>query len=227
MYILLAAATMREIQHAAEFLETSHFRLGPHEIGILSTGVGSLPATHALMRGIAARRPDLVIQAGIAGCFTGKKPGELVVIGEELLADLGVWEGQGFRTLFDLGLADGNGAPFSNGLLANPYKKLLDFTALETVRSITVNEITTDRSRIAWLQQNVRPVVESMEGGALHYVCLRENIPFLQLRSISNDIGIRDKTKWGIKAAINNLNEAIIALVKRLVTENATILIKN
>ena len=47
-----------------------------------------------------------------------------------LLADLGVWEGQGFKTLFDLGLSDRDGAPFSNGLLANPYKRLLDFTAL-------------------------------------------------------------------------------------------------
>jgi futalosine hydrolase len=227
MYILLAAATTREIQPAAGFLESSHFRLGSHETGILTTGVGSLPATYALMRGTAARRPDLVIQGGIAGCFTGKKPGELVVVREELLADLGVWEGQGFKTLFDLGLSDRNGAPFSNGLLVNPYKRLLDFTALEAVRSITVNEITTDQSRIAWLQQNVQPVVESMEGGALHYVCLQEKIPFLQLRSISNDIGIRDKTQWDIKTAIDNLNEEIIALMKRLVTENASILIKN
>ncbi len=223
MYILLVAATTREIQPAAEFLERSGSRIGAHEAGILSTGVGALSASYALMRGIAGRRPDLVIQAGIAGCFTDKKPGELVVVKEEFLADLGVWEGGGFRTLFDLGLADGDQGPFSNGLLVNPYQKLLALTALDPVRSITVNEITTDRGRITWLQQNVQPVVESMEGAALHYVCLQENIAFLQLRSISNEVGVRDKTKWDIRLAIENLNTAIIGLIHRLGSENVNI----
>jgi futalosine hydrolase len=223
MYILLVAATMREIQPAAEFLERSGFRIGAHEVGILSTGVGALPATYALMRQIAQLRPDLVIQAGIAGCFTDKKPGELVVVREEVLADLGVWEGDAFRTPFDLGLADGDREPFSNGMLVNPHQKLLDLTAMDPVRSITVNEITTDRDRIAWLQQNVRPVVENMEGAALHYVCIQEKIAFVQLRSISNDVGIRDKTKWNIRLAIENLNAAIIGLINRLAKENVNI----
>ena len=45
------------------------------------------------------------------------------------------------------------------------------------------------------------PVIESMEGAALHYVCLMEKIPFLQIRSISNYIGERDKKKWNMKDA--------------------------
>jgi futalosine hydrolase len=36
-----------------------------------------------------------------------------------------------------------------------------------------------------------------MEGAALHYTCLMEKIPFMQLRSISNYIAERDKSKWG------------------------------
>ena len=53
-----------------------------------------------------------------------------------------------------------------------------------------------------------------MEGAALHYVCNSFNIPYLQIRSISNYIGERDKSKWEIKKAIENLNKEIIKLIK-------------
>ena len=51
------------------------------------------------------------------------------------------------------------------------------------------------------------PVTESMEGAALHYVCMMENVPFLQIRSISNYIGERNKKKWDMMDSIFNLNE--------------------
>lgn len=226
MTILLAAATTIEIQPTADLLERSGFRLGNHDIAILATGVGSVATTHSLMRHTGSNTPDLILQAGIAGCFTHRRHGETMVIHEEILADLGVWEEPGFKTLFDLGLAGRDEPPFSDGLLVNPHKKLLALSALDQARGITVNEITTDATRIGWLQQNIRPVVESMEGGALHYVCLRENIPFLQLRSVSNDIGIRDKTKWGIGAAIEGLNRELIRLLDKLAAEDETLLEK-
>ena len=145
------------------------------------------------MRQIDRSRPDLIIQAGIAGCFTGRKPGEVVVIREEALADLGVWEDQRFKTLFDLQLADSEALPFSNGKLVNPYQQLLSLTSLDPVSAITVNEITTDPARIAWYQQNTAAVVESMEGGGLHYVCLQEKIPFVQLRSSPMTLGLETR----------------------------------
>ena len=52
-----------------------------------------------------------------------------------------------------------------------------------------------------------------MEGAAFHFVCLQQNIPFLQLRSISNKVGERNKTKWNLIEAIVNLNRELIDLV--------------
>jgi len=242
MYILLVAATTFEIQPALDFLKTG--LAGAREEGpfvlpgltpesqpgsspvidFLITGVGSIAITHSLMRQIGRRKPDIIIQAGIAGCFTPRKPGEVVVIREESLADLGVWEEGRFKSLFDLKLEQPDIPPFRGGLLVNPYKKLLELSGLEPVRAVTVNEISTDRTRIEWLQQNRAPVVESMEGGGLHYVCLQENIAFLQLRSVSNAIGERDKTKWDIKAAITNLNIQLIDYLKKLAGQNNSIL---
>ena len=223
MHILLAAATTFEIQPTIDYLANKAPSGGEPDlpgpvpiVAPLITGVGSLATTWSLMRQIGRDRPDLIIQAGIAGCFTGRKHGEVVAIREETLADLGVWEEQRFKTLFDLKLADSEAPPFSGGKLVNPYQQLLSLTSLDPVTAITVNEITTDPTRIAWYQQNTAAVVESMEGGGLHYVCLQEKIPFVQLRAVSNDIGVRDKTKWDIRSAILNLNEQLISLLGKL-----------
>ena len=233
MHILLAAATPFEIQPAIDILSKKAARQAPaaagqghegHFISTLITGVGSVATTWSLMRQIDRRRPDLIIQAGIAGCFTHKPPGDVVVVREEVLADLGVWEEQQFKSLFDLKLADRDQLPFSNGRLVNPYRQLLELTALEPVRGITVNEITTDPDRIRWYQQNTAAVVESMEGGGLHYTALQERIAFLQLRSVSNDVGVRDKTKWDIRLAISRLNEELVSLLTRLETAEETVL---
>jgi futalosine hydrolase len=220
MHILLAAATTFEIQPTIDYLA----KKAPSGVSPLITGVGSVATTWSLMRQIGRDRPDLILQAGIAGCFTSRKAGDVVVVREEMLADLGVWEEQRFKTLFDLKLADSEALPFSNGKLVNPYQQLLNLTSLDPVRAITVNEITTDPTRITWYQQNTAAVVESMEGGGLHYVCLREKIPFVQLRSVSNDIGVRDKTKWDIRSAILNLNEQLISLLAKLEKSSDAIL---
>jgi futalosine hydrolase len=232
MDILLAAATSFEIQPTIDFLRAeSHTRIsdsGPiratHAVTTLITGVGSVATTWSLMRQIDHRRPDLIIQAGIAGCFTGKPAGEVLVVEDEVLADLGVWENHRFNNLFDLKLTGPDTPPFSSGRLLNPYRRLINMTALEPVRSATVNEITTYPDRILWHQQNTAAVVEGMEGGALHYVCLQEKIAFLQLRSVSNDIGVRDKTKWNISLAIARLNEQIIRLLEQLDKQDNTVL---
>ena len=58
--------------------------------------------------------------------------------------------------------------------------------------------------------------IEYMEGAALHYVCLQEKIPFLQIRSLSNFAGERDKSKWVLKESIAHLNLHLQQLLKLL-----------
>jgi len=238
MQILLAAATTFEIQPTIDALSASSDGLSAftndgisgstgalsgssddgisgssHQIRVLVTGVGGIATTWSLMRQIDRARPDLIIQAGIAGCLRDRQPGEVFAIGEDRFADLGVWEEQRFKTLFDMRLASADEPPFTGGRLVNPYRRLLALSGLETVGGLTVNEITTSVERVRWYQQNTPAVVESMEGGPLHYVCLQERVPFLQLRSVSNTVGVRDKTKWDIKLAISRLNGQLLGLL--------------
>jgi len=214
MEILLAAATTFEIQPTIDYLGERAGEPGTLSVTPLITGVGSVPTTWKLTRQLERSRPGLVLQAGIAGCFTARAAGTVLAVREEVFADLGVWEGDGFQSLFDMRLADADGFPFTGGRLVNPHAALFALAGLEAVSAVTVNEITTDAKMISWHQQNNSAVVESMEGGPLHYVCLQAGIPFLQLRSVSNAIGVRDKTKWDIPLAISQLNEELIRFLQ-------------
>jgi futalosine hydrolase len=84
------------------------------------------------------------------------------------------------------------------------------------VNAITVNEISTSKKRIQSYQEAYQPALESMEGAAFHYVCLQENIAFMQLRSISNTVGVRNKKQWNLPLAIEELNKVLIRLLEAL-----------
>jgi futalosine hydrolase len=216
MQILLIAATRFEIEPTLDYFRKMNNRSGIHEIAFLVTGIGLMSTTYSLLHQIHHLRPDCIIQSGIAGSFTTEEPGRLMAIAEDTPADMGVHEEGHFRSIFELKLADPNAFPFTNGFLRNPFHRLIKLSGLEQVRAITVNEITTSKNRLEDYNQNFQPASESMEGAAFHYVCLLENIPFLQIRAISNTIGERDKAKWNIKEALFCLNEKLIALVTDL-----------
>jgi futalosine hydrolase len=101
-------------------------------------------------------------------------------------------------------------------LLPNPHLQKLNFLRLRAVTGVTVNEITTRKERITQLIKKYQPVTETMEGAALHYVCRSMNIPFLQMRTISNYVGERDKSKWMMKESLDNLNQTVLKYVDKL-----------
>ena len=213
---LLVAATTKEISPFLNYYRHSGNNM---DIDILITGIGLTAASYSLTKQLSMKKPGLVVQAGIAGCF-GKNilQGSVVVVKQDTIADLSVIENKELKTMFDLGLIKPNQFPFRRGWLANPHKDILQKTKLKAVKAISVNHITTAKPMADLYWQKFQPAIESMEGAALHHVCLMEKIPFLQVRSISNYIGERDKTKWNIKDAIINLNQEIIKIAEELKT---------
>lgn len=181
------------------------------------SGVGMLAAAISITRMVYEEKPDLIIQAGIAGTFDKKMHlGKVVTVNNEILGDTGVEEEGKWKDLFDLKLEKSSYHPFEKRKLPNQYLKEYNLLKLSEVSSITVNEITTNKERIDQLIKKYEPGIESMEGAALHYVCREMNVPFIQIRSISNYIGERDKTKWKMKEAIENLNQTLLKYVDRL-----------
>jgi len=120
-----------------------------------------------------------------------------------------VKENKQYKDLFDMNFLEPNDFPYSSKVLKNKNKEALKLLKLPKVAGVTVNQITTAKPVIDLYVSKYNAVVESMEGAALHYICSQEKTPFLQLRSISNYVGERNKSKWKIKDAIVNLNEEL------------------
>ena len=215
MNCLIIAATSIEI---APFLEQYRDNNLPVnlDIDVLITGIGLTSTTYSLTKQLNIKRPVLIIQAGVGGCFDSVIPlGTVLAIKQEAIADQSVIELEKLKSLFDLKLVPQNQYPFSKGWLINK-SKILKKVNLKKVKGVSVNEITTSKQKIKFYNDNFSPVVESMEGAALHYVCLMEKIPFLQIRAVSNYIAERNKKNWNMKESIINLNDELIRLLKTL-----------
>ncbi len=213
MDILLISATAKEIEPFFEYYRNTK---RSQNIDILITGIGLTAATYQLLKQINLKKPDLVIQAGVAGCFDKKiSLGTVVAVKKEAIGDQSVIELKKLKTLFDLELVPHNQFPFRKGWLENNHE-ILKNSRLRKVNAISVNEITTSKEKVQFYKDAFEPEIESMEGAALHYTCLMEKIPFIQLRSVSNYITERDKKKWDMKKSISNLNKDLIKLIETL-----------
>ncbi|MBP9098743.1 MAG: futalosine hydrolase [Ferruginibacter sp.] len=209
MQILLVAATSMEI---APFLQQKP--AADH----LITGVGCPSAIYHITQRLHQIDYDLVILAGIAGSYTNSlNLGDVVAVTKDNFADVGVLEKNKFYTIFEKGFTGEDEFPFSKGWLNND-NQLLDQIFIKKVTAVTVNTVTDDELRIRQLVSKYDPQIETMEGAALHYVCLQNSIPFLQLRGISNYVGERDKVKWKIAESVEQLNEDLIKIYDALIT---------
>jgi futalosine hydrolase len=207
MQILVIAATDHEIEPFQGF---------NNQVDVLITGVGVPSTIYHLQKRLQQMDYDLIIQAGIAGSFNTTIPlGKVVMAKQDCFADLGIEEKGNFTPVFNTPLADKDEFPFANGWLVNSNKELAK-SDLQSVKAITVNKVSDNELQKNQFINIFKAEIETMEGAALHYVCLLEGIPFLQIRSISNYVGERDKTKWKLKEAIENLNKELITLINGL-----------
>ncbi len=208
MHLLICAATELEIK---PFLESFKGKdLGKTKV--LITGIGLLASAYTITKEIISSRPDLIIQAGIAGIIDDQlQPRKVMLIRNEFVGDLGAMENNRFNSLSDLQLVHPGDFPWHSGKLSNKENFLNQF-GYPLADGVTVNEISTNRERINYYKE-LGAQTESMEGAALHFIGLKENIPFLQLRALSNFAGERNKSQWKMKESIENLNSALSDII--------------
>ena len=205
MKLLVVSATKMEI---APFIAANR------EADILITGVGAPACLYTLTKQLQQQQYDMVIQAGIAGTFRNAcAPGETFIVKRDVFADLGIHENDELFTLFDRGFADSNGFPYTNGWLVNGSEA--EFS-LPWVNAITINTVSDKFAQTELFRKKYEPDIESMEGAAVHYVCISEGVPFIQLRSISNFVGERIKTNWKMKEAVHSLNGNLHRIISGL-----------
>ena len=213
MKVLITAATAMELERIKN--ETIHN--DGVEIIFCVTGVGAVSTVFNLLEILHKEKFDLVIQVGIAGSFDKQLAlGDTLAVEKELLYEMGVFENNHYKTVFEMGLIDGDKKPFTSSTLINPHTVLLDLTGLKKAMAITNNEISTSVTKIKLYNEKYGAEIESMEGGAFHYVAIMKSISFIQLRGISNYVGDRDKNNWKIKEAILSYSDVCNQLIKKL-----------
>ncbi len=225
MKILLIAATEAEItpfiKHIEACWEHKNNRFlykDDIELEYVITGVGMLVTTYALTKKLQNRQYDLVLQVGIAGSYDRSlKLGDVVWVKSEQLADLRVEDHDEYIDVFELGLIEKDAYPFTGSKLLNKddYERI-HVEEIIGVDAITVNTVTGKGSSIKHMCKKYQCEIESMEGAALHYVCLMEGVAFLQLRGISNYVEPRNKDAWDIETAILRVNNYLVKYLENV-----------
>ena len=216
MNVLIVSATEMEIAPFTEFMRTASLRGGVSG-GILYTGVGMMNAAYELTRQLQHNRYDLVLQVGVAGSYRQSIAlGDLVHVTSDQYGDLGAEDHDDYIDVFDMGLINKDNRPFVTGKLYTPLLAIHNEIKLPHVSGLTINTVSGSEPTIKKRFDKYHCDIETMEGVALHYVCLKEHATFAQVRAISNYVTPRDRNAWKMKDAIINLNNWLIDFVKGL-----------
>ncbi len=189
--------------------------IGNNEVDFLISGMGLPSVIYRLSILLSKEKYDLVINPGIAGSFRDDlKIGTVVYVNREQFGDLGIDDNCEQRSLFEMGYVDPNSTPFSGGLLINPLDilKYKTIATLPKANGLTVNVASGNQTDIAKRWAKFKPDLETMEGAGIFYVCILQNIPFIEIRAISNKIEPRNVKNWNIPLALTNLSEILTKL---------------
>ena len=216
MNILITAATDFELQiirEKTDFIEH-------HNLQFCALGIGCTATAYRLANKIFHNDYDMILNVGIAGSFNENLSiGDVVVVENENFGNLGITYPTKFSTLFDEGLIDKNEYPFSDGKLICPYLDKFDTKKFKRVSGVTVDATSGKQNQIERLKKMFNADIETMEGAAFFYVCFCENIQFLEIRAISNYVETRNKSKWNIPFALNNLSNSLFDFLNNLQTQ--------
>ncbi|MFI1383269.1 futalosine hydrolase [Embleya sp. NPDC020886] len=181
---------------------------------VLAVGAGPAAAAAGTAAALARGAYDLVINAGIGGGFSGRAPvGSTVLATRVVAADLGAQTADGFVPIEELGF--GTGAFDSDpGLITHVGDALRAADIpLVTGLALTVSTVTGTAARAAELAEwHPDAAVEGMEGFGVATAAAAFDVPMLELRTISNAVGPRDRAAWRIPDALRALTSAFAAL---------------
>jgi len=234
MILALAAATPGELRHALakaapEAVAAVPARgaartlLAGREALLLVTGVGPIAA--ALEAATALERFALsgMLNLGVAGSFeTLAAPlCAPVAANGEVCADFGVAGPDGLADASGFGFPqwEGNGEKIVDRLRLDPDEAAAALglnLPLGWLRApaLTSGAVTGCRERAAALAARHGVLTESMEGFALALACRTRGLPFLEVRTISNAVGERDRTQWKLAQALAGLGDVLAELLR-------------
>ncbi|GHJ39929.1 futalosine hydrolase [Streptomyces sp. TS71-3] len=177
---------------------------------LLTAGVGpgraAASTSAALTAAALAGEPyGLVVSAGIGGGFAPVAPPLTVVVAEAITAaDLGADTPDGFLPVTALGFGT-----VTHRVPPSLVREAAAATSAVTGTVLTVSTATGTAERCAVLRErHPDAVAEAMEGFGVAEAASAHGVPVLEVRTISNPVGPRDRAAWRIGEALAALTEA-------------------
>ncbi|MBF0558002.1 MAG: futalosine hydrolase [Nitrospirae bacterium] len=157
-------------------------------------GVGKTNAAHGTALLMERFAPGHVYSIGVAGAYPGSglRIGDVAVADDEIYGDEGIITGSGFHTIDAIGipLASVGGIDYYNKFPLVVPDFLRDCGP--TGNFVTVSSCTGTTTAAKDMEDRFHAICENMEGAAIAHVCALNEVPFTEVRGVSNVVGDRD-----------------------------------
>ncbi len=200
-------------------------KLSGLDVLLINTGIGKVNASHAATV-VAGNYPvGKIINLGVGGAYSGSGlgPGEIAIATMEIFGDDGVFTSKGWKDMKEIGIPviqKGRKKYYNEFLLSRPPSSLLKaqdngVVKIKSGPFITVGSASGTQKRARELENRFCGICENMEGAAIAQVCTMYGLPMIEVRGISNIVGIRDKRRWRLKEASENCQKFVLNLLKK------------
>jgi len=181
----------------------------------LECGIGKANTAATLAAFTQRRRFERVLLFGIAGAYpeAGLALGECALAEREIQADLGLkdggMKGMGFPTLVVGGQPYHNRFPLDKAFTAELKQQL----GLPAKQFLTRDLVSENPSEARQLARKWEAELENMEGAAFAQTCLWLGLAGAELRAVSNVAGVRDKSQWRLRQAVEALERQVLRII--------------
>ncbi len=197
-------------------------------IVLMNTGIGKVNAAHSATCILEQFPVEAVLNLGVAGAYSGSglSNGDVALASKEILGDDGVIDSGGWHSLNTIGIPlvrRGRKKYFNefpaDKRLSNKIMKSIKSGLIQSSPQVTQGPFVTlsaasgSPSRAVELQKRFNGICENMEGAAVAQVCAIYKVPFIEIRGVSNIVGVRDKRRWDLKGASGNCQGVVLDLL--------------
>lgn len=193
-------------------------QVGKNRIYMATVGVGVVSAAVALGCLCASVQVSQVIMIGSAAALpeSGLSAGDVAVASSEIMAELGVCTGEG--------LGDAGSLTLPGLDQAISLDERLSRSLVEAAQGsfhvcsgafLSVAGASNSHAQAVARADRFRAVVENMEGYALALAGRRFGIPVGEVRAVSNQAGVRDKSTWKLDLANERGQTVVLEYLRR------------
>ena len=211
-------------------LELTRGTLADKEVVIVFSGLGKINAAAATAAVLARFPVSRLWMMGSAGAYprANLRLNDVALASEEILGDEGVVTLSSWKSLEAVGIPSAkkdeelifNRIPVDQVELERARLLLKDLQTTPSIPRVplgpfvTVSGVSGSPARARLMGDRFGALCENMEGGAAAQVCLRYQVPFLEIRGMSNWAGDRNKKRWHLREALENCQRAVLYLLE-------------